>query len=328
MKRTLLLLACAIGSLTGRAQMSLTYSTHAYPTGSYTAYVAENQTIDTNLVGANVTWDFSDLTVTNSVNIQIDTNDGSAFPDANLVFDNGASLNYYLQDENGLQLVGVNQQGINIIYSDFMKVFEYPFTYQDQFQDSAYGEYTYAGVTYDKKVSVFAEADAYGEAQMSFGYVDDVLRIRQVSQAIDSSTASGVLTISRSVAYVYYGVNFKAPIVQYSVGEVEQLGQIYPFEAIEFLIDSSYYNTVEDNILARAEIKVYPNPTSDFVRVDLGAEIDVVDIEVMDLQGRLVKRRANYYSQDQLDVAELPKGTYIVSLIKDGDRWNKILMIE
>jgi hypothetical protein len=62
---------------------------------------------------------------------------------------------------------------------------------------------------------------------------------------------------------------------------------------------------------------VFPNPTSDYVRVELNlSQRETLTIEVMDLAGKLVKsdsRTLNAGAQNiELDVRELPVGNYVV----------------
>ena len=59
----------------------------------------------------------------------------------------------------------------------------------------------------------------------------------------------------------------------------------------------------------RNEIKVYPNPTSDFIKI-IGLE-SIKEVLVFDLHGKLIQK-LNDFSDHQLNVQNLPAGMYII----------------
>lgn len=80
---------------------------------------------------------------------------------------------------------------------------------------------------------------------------------------------------------------------------------------------SDLYFGIEEVNLAR--LPVYPNPTNNLVTINLPMQIDNFDIEVVDLQGRVVKRISeNYNSIMTLSCSDLSEGTYLVRIISDG----------
>lgn len=59
-------------------------------------------------------------------------------------------------------------------------------------------------------------------------------------------------------------------------------------------------------------VTLYPNPTSDFVRISAGESIDLV--RVFDVTGRVVKESSPEKSDFSLNVSNLSKGVYLVKL--------------
>ena len=59
-------------------------------------------------------------------------------------------------------------------------------------------------------------------------------------------------------------------------------------------------------------VTLYPNPTSDFVRISAGESIDFV--RVFDVTGRVVKESSPNKSDFSLNVSNLSKGVYLVKL--------------
>ena len=70
-----------------------------------------------------------------------------------------------------------------------------------------------------------------------------------------------------------------------------------------------------DNLIK--SVHLYPNPTSDFVRISAGESIDLV--RVFDVTGRVVKESSPEKSDFSLNVSNLSKGVYLVKL-NSGDK--------
>ena len=69
-------------------------------------------------------------------------------------------------------------------------------------------------------------------------------------------------------------------------------------------------------------VKVYPNPTSDLVFVDIiETQIDWLYIEIYDLQGKLISsdKYAGISSRIGINTASLNKGTYLLNLKDKND---------
>jgi Leucine-rich repeat (LRR) protein len=76
------------------------------------------------------------------------------------------------------------------------------------------------------------------------------------------------------------------------------------------------------NIQAEADIAIYPNPASDFFRIDSDVKVSKVDIH--DLSGRLLQSSISV--ENQVDIKGLNEGTYIVKIYSDkGIRVGKMI---
>jgi len=73
--------------------------------------------------------------------------------------------------------------------------------------------------------------------------------------------------------------------------------------------------TLEDPSLSPEyqESKIYPNPFSNTLYLNLGSEGEKV-IQVYDMQGKMVKKLSTLVPQTQLDMESLPKGIYLVKV--------------
>jgi hypothetical protein len=68
---------------------------------------------------------------------------------------------------------------------------------------------------------------------------------------------------------------------------------------------------------------VYPNPASDMITVSLNGIRGDVSLKIYDVQGRLVKDEFLYNLDTQIDVSDLAKGVYIISVDEEKMPINK-----
>lgn len=63
--------------------------------------------------------------------------------------------------------------------------------------------------------------------------------------------------------------------------------------------------------IEKDHVKIYPNPTTDFVYVKLSSKSKIDDVEIYDLNGRLIL--ITRLESDKLDLRTLNQGVYIIS---------------
>lgn len=66
-------------------------------------------------------------------------------------------------------------------------------------------------------------------------------------------------------------------------------------------------------------IKVYPNPANDLLTIDSGDLNGIKTIEIIDVQGKLVRSENSPGQVIMIDIASLPAGTYFLSIKMDGE---------
>ncbi|MWB94140.1 family 16 glycosylhydrolase [Flavobacterium sp. GA093] len=79
-----------------------------------------------------------------------------------------------------------------------------------------------------------------------------------------------------------------------------------------------------------AEIAMYPNPASSFVQLSLPGKLDNKVVTIYDLSGKAVlQTKLDATTQESLvDVSQLAKGVYIISVNSDQKNWTKKLVKE
>lgn len=83
-------------------------------------------------------------------------------------------------------------------------------------------------------------------------------------------------------------------------------------------------------IAEKMEIKVYPNPFSDHIKLDVtalgGGEIDEISFKLRDALGREVLSQKNVSPQSRIATPSLGPGVYIIELIVDGKKYTRKLI--
>ena len=61
-------------------------------------------------------------------------------------------------------------------------------------------------------------------------------------------------------------------------------------------------------------IKVYPNPTQDFLNIHLNKRTEEATYSLFDLNGKLIEQKSIITTDVKLDMTKFPKGTYLLKL--------------
>ena len=81
------------------------------------------------------------------------------------------------------------------------------------------------------------------------------------------------------------------------------------------------------NELFNNQLKIYPNPTSDKVNIELPKGI-VVNINLTDLKGRVIHQRKNVLKYHIFNTKDLAKGTYLIKIESTEGEYIRKLLIE
>lgn len=91
------------------------------------------------------------------------------------------------------------------------------------------------------------------------------------------------------------------------------------FMAITVLDTTQIVNSISINGTKLNDVKVYPNPATHQLNIDIPASIKgKVLVDVMDSDGKVVLQSSLSAAHNNLDVSELPVGTYLIKLSHKG----------
>ncbi len=148
-----------------------------------------------------------------------------------------------------------------------------------------------------------------------------------VSQSLSVPSASGYTYLWSTGSTAQNLVNAISPSNPFSVTVTTALGCktvrtiSYTNPCLASINPNSGSNSNIDNsdIISKQEFRVFPNPIKD----ELNIQLDIKDSEageviLTNMFGRIIERQIATGSTIQLNTSQLPKGIYLVTLIKDG----------
>jgi len=71
------------------------------------------------------------------------------------------------------------------------------------------------------------------------------------------------------------------------------------------------------------DFKIYPNPATDYVNIELSNFKDDVEFQMINTKGQLVKKGPLNYEIEQINISNFERGIYIVQLIYNEERLTK-----
>ena len=107
-------------------------------------------------------------------------------------------------------------------------------------------------------------------------------------------------------------------------GEV-YVAQFYQENSNELVSGECLYISVSD--LSSEELKVSPNPATDFISLQYPGKSNISTVQIVDLNGRILRETNGSQMNESIDISEYPNGIYIVRLIgKDSVAYAKFMI--
>ncbi|MBI1288100.1 MAG: T9SS type A sorting domain-containing protein [Flavobacteriales bacterium] len=290
------------------AQPTLQSSDIGYTAGdSYTLHLCDWEQAGPS--GANQTWDFSGVSENNVATIDIldasTTSEASSFPNANValyVAIQGTYM-YFNSGTSNETSYGLSASGTNIPYSDGEIFFTFPLAYGNTNSDNLAASFSNAGYNWNRSGSVTSSVDGYGTLTTPSGTFTDVLRVKIEEDYTDQPVGIPQSANTTTSIYHWYKAGIHYPLLV--ITEFNSGG------APQYLLQ---YTDVSTGIKESdfTQVNVYPNPTTDFLRVS-GTEFNNGTYEVVDVLGKTVL--TGTLTTNQISVNQLPEGFYVLKLV-------------
>lgn len=280
--------------------------------------------------GANLTWDFSGITgeifYEGAAAVCVAPSntpfaDSAAIADANICtspVDGIGPYQYYDNDNSSQNLIAMGfmaESGNSFsTYTDIFTALEFPFTYNDSFDDTwELISFNFNGFYHNRRDSSFmtVEADAYGTITTPLGVFPNALRIKRTTtdyswmkfEAGGDWISFGSFT---DIEYSWFAPNIKTPVMY--INEMEG----FPNYEARYLVEYNFSVGIEEQSVVQLDI--FPNPTTE--RVTIKTAETIKRVIVYSLNGQQMGEA----SSQTIDLSKYPKGIYLIKVgFEDGN---------
>lgn len=302
----------------------------------------ETTIVDPGNSGANINWDFTQIsgTVIQGVNALCVNPSTTPFADSAIIsqantctrnadYPNAGAFMYYTNGNSSEEAIamGYSDVGNNSFatYLNPQTFLEFPFTYGNVFNDT-YEVLMYhidMGYHYMRdSVIVTAEADAYGTIHTEYGTFQNVLRIKRTSTeyfwykyAPEMPWSFNGIFISTE--YEWYSPNIKVPLFSISIEDG------VPGNMVKYLADYNSPTSVATTTIS--DINLYPIPANKTIHFSSPLNHKIYSCAIYSLSGDLISNES--LNQNSMDISHIPSGLYIIELqSSDGIMRKKIII--
>lgn len=190
-------------------------------------------------------------------------------------------------------------------YDDDKLLYDYNLEVGDYFNDADEQDHPME-VT---EVSTITDLNGVTRKKISFEFVDD-----------PSKTEYWIEGIGSNKGFIYMG-QFDA------IGQGEMYHLLCYHEGENLIFVNPDYNTCDiDEIaenLANNNVSIYPNPAKDIVKILNDNNLNITNVEIVDLTGRVV---LSTDKTDGIDISELAEGQYFVKIYGESTIVKKLFI--
>lgn len=331
--------------MTYRVLVLLFMFSEAYSQSPISNFVNQSETIyaivdstnpfDENPSGSELTWDFTTLSQTGTstdTNTSPTSNELDDFPNTTEVLTSTTSgtppieNKLFIRDNaSEISLTGATQNGNLILeFTDNAVLGTFPLNFNDANSDDTSGNFS--GEVDGTNISgtfsgtLYTNVDAYGTLTLNdFGlgaYNGNVTRLKTQLDISLNVSIINIGTVTQTSCYYYDDTDGRLVFrSSTNVIDIDAFGTVVNETVIVYeAIDQSALGTNEQSHIAKT-INIFPNPATNSLRVDCSENIEIRNIEVLDLNGRIFN--VAYDSNNTIDISNLTTGLYLILIHSD-----------
>ncbi|WP_336960589.1 T9SS type A sorting domain-containing protein [Chryseobacterium contaminans] len=267
--------------------------------------------------GANITWDFSAYTGTNSIAYINKACPGESncfrFPGANRIATMTSADTHDFSAMTDLDATMLGSYSgpalgdVTVTYVNPLIEYKFPITYLQQFDDT----YEFNSVSAvigntNETGQVSVTVDGYGTVITPRGTYPNVLRIKRMRTATQliSSLPTPITVTYTNESYQWVSQT-DGMVFSFAINTSVINGNTNISKSVSYL-DSAVLSTVNLDS-KKGEISIYPNPSTDFITID--SKEGLKKVTISSLEGKIVVTTEN---SGKIDVSKLSKGVYIL----------------
>lgn len=272
---------------------------------SFTGPIPLAQTPD-QMAGENKEWDFKNLPIFNTLEIEWFNADESSysetFPEADLYVNDKVTgnLRFYNSTETSYDLVGqVLSGGVTVSFEN--PPADYIFNLE-------YNTPKFSAGSIDDDILVENEFlyDGYGTLELPFKTFENVVRIKVVTSSIIQSSEDTITVTD----YLWMDRNGNHPLMKLTPASEEDR-YVITFKNGE--LDNTSVDIIED-----VTLNLFPNPAKDYINIQ-SDKYTLSNYEIMNISGRVLK--SGLIDGSKISIESLSKGSYLVRVKTTQDKY-------
>lgn len=310
MKRLYITIAIYFAALTAFSQPVLTYEDLKLKLND-NLNIAMADYMNHGDSGENVTWDFSLLVQTGTIEYVVSEGD-SVLPNTNFtITDDQQRKDHYYENTLGRYYYGTSFLGtIHLYYKKPGLTVFFPLEYGKTVYDTSDGFVAFFGdTTLDRSIQVY-KCDGYGTIITPKGTFNNAIRVHITQYILDSFWNKVPGTEIHS--YMWYIKDYSMPVV--SIAQILSDSQVV-LDGANFAINPPLNTFSKNNLIS--EIELYPNPTSNILNLKYDPANRITCIEIIDLAGKHILQSIKLNNttdsgEIKIDVSNLSNGVYFL----------------
>ncbi len=283
------------------------------------------------ITGTAVTWDFSNLILNPTVTListdYIAPATATVPPPsgATIAEDQGGSYTFYKSvatPSTQYELMSVKFSSVALTFTNTAIVARWPISYGYNLTDAIGGTFQFS-VSGNFSGSSTSNADGMGTLKMPQGNnFTNVLRLKSVSSMTMTIFSFPVGNVKQTI-YQYYHASSKFPIL--TINSTATTFSSQTTNVTTASGNSSFLVIgVKENSLSALNFKVFPNPASTAVNIELPNNKVAESITLINSIGQVLKTKTN---SNILNVSEIPNGVYYLEVRSEDHSSRKPVVI-
>ncbi len=290
--------------------------------------------IDQSASGANLVWNFNDLTSVGQsqyITSSPTPAEVSTYPNTNAVTgsSNGAGTTtsqLFTKNVNSVvSITGLLGAGLELNFiTNNATLGAFPMNYGFSNTDNVAGTYNYTTYSGTFTGTIVTTVDAYGTFIANIGTFPNATNVTRLKTVINISLNYGFFTNVGTITqttYSYYSDNI---FQNYPVFRTATTSALVPLASIDQTDTTMeiYSATLlkTDTFTKYSTIQIAPNPVVDFLNIQTDKDQKILSVSVSDLNGRIV---LNSNLENAINVSSLQKGIYIATITTDKGTFSK-----
>lgn len=340
MKKHLLFVGAAL--LTASSFGQFTQNNEPVDGNGATLFVIDSNAVSYEAItGSSATWDYSAVLGYDNFARTLTALDASATPEAATYPNASAAIvtqdflvNYFSSNaservSHGFVFTEPSVGDIVAVYDNPVVNFEYPMALGDEVTASFSGDlFTDLGDG-DFTGSLTASVDGTGTLILAENSYTNVHRYKleeTVNAELDLGLFPVPITLNRKQFEYYDHTVSNLPIFTHTDVTITSALFNQAFTLVMSLEDPA--GTVSTNNFELANVKVYPNPASDFLQVELPEGMENAMIQIVDAAGRVILTHEAKNVENTIAVNNLKAGTYFVNIQNNSQRITRNIVIK